>query len=490
VQIKLKNAVRISSFLALQILCYFFQEFTFNEKNSVLFGANTVVWLYMIFNLVYAAGIIAYGLLQRWIYILFDNRLILNVLALINTFVAIAAFLPTDKVVYTISAVLLTFITGIFGGHAYYTVAKKIPKYWRGRVVAGGLCTGTIIHFVVAAALFPGYEYMAQVFKTGILCAAIISSYLLINTDLVAVQQPDVCSSPVPKPLNDGYTFAVLIASVVILCYLHSLNDGIVTMYHAQGNINLYTTRLFYAASLIVAGLIADLRGRQYLPVLSLAVMTSVALNIILLDYPAAYTISLILMYIGSGFFVMFFTVAFLDVALFTNKPALWAGVGRIIKHTITGIGAVIGSNLWTNPANGLLSILVQYVTLLIILIFLSFKLYEMLKDNPGSVLDQGDTIVLTEHPWEVLEPELESPQNNIELEIGKYGFTDRERQLLAFILAGSAIKEMAHELCITERTVKFHISNILTKTGSKNQKELLSLLYGFHCHEHNQNPP
>jgi len=34
------------------------------------------------------------------------------------------------------------------------------------------------------------------------------------------------------------------------------------------------------------------------------------------------------------------------------------------------------------------------------------------------------------------------------------------------------------------------NISNILAKTGSKNQKELLSLLYGFHCHEHNQNPP
>ncbi len=484
-QINQKNAVQISSFLALQILCYFFLEFTFNEKNSLLFGANTVIWLYMIFNLVYALGIFTYGSLQKWIDIIFGHRPSWAVLALINTLLAIMAFLHTDILVYTVSAAALTFLTGILGGQAYYTVARDIPKYWRGRVVAGGICAGTIVHLVLAAVIFPGNEHWAQICKTGVLCAGITGSYLIINSGLSVLQQPQVGLSPHHNQSYSRKFLAVLIASVVILCYLHSLNDGIVTIYHARGSINLYMTRLFYAASLIVAGLIADLRGRQYLPVLSLAVMASVALNIILLNYPAAYTISLILMYIGSGFFVMFFTIAFLDMAIFTNRPALWAGAGRIIKHTVTGIGAVIGANLWTNPGNGLLSILVQYFPLLIVLIFLFFKLYEMLKD-PEGLNGPGDTLPLPEHVMEAPEPEPELPVlNEIDSAIDKYGFTDREKQLLTFILAGSAIREIAQELCITERTVKFHISNILAKTGSKNQKELISLIYGSHWHEH-----
>ena len=38
-------------------------------------------------------------------------------------------------------------------------------------------------------------------------------------------------------------------------------------------------------------------------------------------------------------------------------------------------------------------------------------------------------------------------------------------------------IQEIAENLCITERTVKFHISNIFNKTGAKNRMELLLVL-------------
>jgi MFS family permease len=183
----------------------------------------------MIFNLVYALGIFTYGSLQKWIDIIFGHRPSWAVLALINTLLAIMAFLHTDILVYTVSAAALTFLTGILGGQAYYTVARDIPKYWRGRVVAGGICAGTIVHLVLAAVIFPGNEHWAQICKTGVLCAGITGSYLIINSGLSVLQQPQVGLSPHHNQSYSRKFLAVLIASVVILCYLHSLNEGILT---------------------------------------------------------------------------------------------------------------------------------------------------------------------------------------------------------------------------------------------------------------------
>lgn len=53
---------------------------------------------------------------------------------------------------------------------------------------------------------------------------------------------------------------------------------------------------------------------------------------------------------------------------------------------------------------------------------------------------------------------------------------TDREREVLGLLAQGKANKEIAAELVITERTVKFHISAILGKLGAGNRTEAVSL--------------
>jgi DNA-binding NarL/FixJ family response regulator len=46
--------------------------------------------------------------------------------------------------------------------------------------------------------------------------------------------------------------------------------------------------------------------------------------------------------------------------------------------------------------------------------------------------------------------------------------FTVRERQVLEFLRAGWSNKEISQKLNICERTVKFHVSSILGKSGKK----------------------
>jgi len=56
-------------------------------------------------------------------------------------------------------------------------------------------------------------------------------------------------------------------------------------------------------------------------------------------------------------------------------------------------------------------------------------------------------------------------------------GFTIREEQILGLLLRGSSNKEIGNILGITERTVKYHVSNILQKSQVSNRRELVSMM-------------
>jgi len=53
---------------------------------------------------------------------------------------------------------------------------------------------------------------------------------------------------------------------------------------------------------------------------------------------------------------------------------------------------------------------------------------------------------------------------------------TSREAQVLSLLARGRANKEIAAELVISERTVKFHVSSILSKLGAGNRTEAVRL--------------
>ena len=53
---------------------------------------------------------------------------------------------------------------------------------------------------------------------------------------------------------------------------------------------------------------------------------------------------------------------------------------------------------------------------------------------------------------------------------------TSRERQVLEQLALGKTNKEIASELVITERTVKFHVSSIFSKLGAGNRTEAVTI--------------
>ena len=58
---------------------------------------------------------------------------------------------------------------------------------------------------------------------------------------------------------------------------------------------------------------------------------------------------------------------------------------------------------------------------------------------------------------------------------------TGRETEVLNLLAKGMTNKEIADTLVITERTVKFHVSAILTKLGASNRTEAVTLAAQLH---------
>ena len=55
-------------------------------------------------------------------------------------------------------------------------------------------------------------------------------------------------------------------------------------------------------------------------------------------------------------------------------------------------------------------------------------------------------------------------------------GLTERERQVLRLLTEGVSNRGIADQLCISERTVKFHVSSILGKLGAQNRTEAVGI--------------
>lgn len=58
----------------------------------------------------------------------------------------------------------------------------------------------------------------------------------------------------------------------------------------------------------------------------------------------------------------------------------------------------------------------------------------------------------------------------------GIRSLTSREHEVLRLVMRGLQNKEIAHELVVTERTVKFHVSSILMKLGAGNRTEAVAI--------------
>ena len=213
-------------------------------------------------------------------------------------------------------------------------------------------------------------------------------------------------------------------------------------------------SRLLYAAGLIIAGLVSD-RSRKWGAVCTLAALITPFIMLTLTGEAVPHMILWCLDYLVFGFFSVYRVLVFSDLAV-QNDLLFLSGFGLMFGRAGDAAGTLI------------CLILREHVTVLILTAAGLFVITLIL------FLQMYQALYLPTAVKEKTEREL------FEQFAVRHDLSAREREVLQQLIAGSTNAEIAQRLFVSESTVKFHVHNLLQKTGCQSRSQLRSLFSGY----------
>ena len=257
----------------------------------------------------------------------------------------------------------------------------------------------------------------------------------------------------------------VYIVSVAIMSIILGVQDSIIVIKNANGELELFSyVRLFYALGLLVAGIIANIKDRIYLPLASGCAMTlSVLAMSFLRDTNTLYNVSMGIMYFYCGFYVIFMTVLFMELGLRRNNPRFYAGLGRVVRSITTCIVVLVTTALSHYIGESIYTIL-SCILSIGLLVFMALS---------GILVPEKTQKAETR----ILSNEMQLEEKLKEL-YARYGFTPKEIETFEkLVTTEMGVQEIANEMGISRRVLQRHISSIYEKTETKTRIGLYILL-------------
>ncbi|MBQ9156776.1 MAG: helix-turn-helix transcriptional regulator [Eubacterium sp.] len=219
--------------------------------------------------------------------------------------------------------------------------------------------------------------------------------------------------------------------------------------------ISIEFSRLFYAAALLIAGFIND-RSRIYGSVLALAFLTSPFVLYAMRGEAVGALFFWALSYFSLGFFTIYRILLFSDMSKERGLLPV-CSLGLVFGR----MGDALGEGLCLGLASHFPVLLFVTSCLFICTVFLFFRV----------------SMHIYQHGLEE-EKQMVDARALFNTFSAEYALSAREREVLQFLLEEKSNIEIAEELAISESTVKFHIHNLLQKTGEKNRVALIASYY------------
>ncbi len=253
---------------------------------------------------------------------------------------------------------------------------------------------------------------------------------------------------------NDKEKQLMILAGLLVLLFSLVNSSGFAFPAADLGSsVNVELSRLFYAAGLVLAGYVTD-KSRKYGAVCALAALVIPFVLLSLQGESVPVVIFWVLSYFGFGFYAVYRVILFSDMA--QEKQLLFlAGAGLMIGRVGDALGEALCILL-----SGRLPILVGAASVLFALtVAVFFKVYH------GFYVPAAEPVRSEEEKFY---------QFSIQ-----HDLSAREQDMLRLLLEKKTNTEISEALCISENTVKFHVRNLLQKTGCKNRNELISVYKG-----------
>ena len=459
----------------------------------------------------YALGVSAVGFcLYPLLFRFFRDRLrsaVFFTLAMLAVVCFVILGSPVPPVLLTAAGMLLFLVLGILGSAVHYHFLCEISdKKYLARMV--GISYG----FAILLQFLNNSLISSALAEQLLLCAALLFIVFFLfrfqhREASYSSQMPDTAACAASGNIDSQHKLpasgalpqlVLLIFLVIFMTCIFSTLDNTVTLGHADGTMDIgQWPRVLLACSGLAAGFLFDLHDRRFMNLIMYCIMVLSTLSVAILQLGDSFLIGLIVFYLSSGFFVVFFTTSFLALSEDTHCPRLWAGMGRAVNNA----GAALVSNLSLSLIASDSSITL-IITALVLFATVSILIaaYSMLKE-PGIQTETGGTIThkmqaaceagashdtkaaLGNDSSASTAPDIsfdpDYPQDTPNADpfstfSTAFSLTDREQSVFdQLVNTEKSIQEIADSLFISRRTCQRYITSIYEKVGAKSRMGL-----------------
>ena len=369
---------------------------------------------------------------------------------LLYTVCMVPALLSRSAAGTIIFGLLMNLFCGLIAAFYLHILTFETDGEFRALLFGSSYAAATIATWVLS---IPGDNRLLRS-SSALFVYFILTALLLV---LIFHRKP-TSDSFSAKDIPDGdsvqstfHPYLPLLIGITVLVFSLIKNIGFgFPSADLYAGVSLEASRAFYAVGLLIAGYITE-RNRKYGAICTMAALVTPFLILALSGEPVSQTIFWALDYFVYGFFSLYRIILFSDLAK-ARTLSYYAGFGLLFGR----IGDAAGTALCFLFADRTAALVILAALLFIAAIFLFFRLYQSLY-APAPV------------PHQPSEAELFDRFSS------RYELSAREQEVLQLLLGKKTNPEIAEALYISDRTVKFHIHNLLTKTKCKNRAELLT---------------
>ncbi len=328
----------------------------------------------------YALGISALGFL---LYPAFCRHCKDNIYTVCNVFITTASVLSIFFICRHLSynvtfafGLLLFLLLGIFGSAVFYKSMCLLENdKYLARLVGISYMIGILLQFV-----------NNNIIHSEMIEAVILSVFLIVLVALLIKSKPmgENASSQGNEEVRENFKESpksttlglLLILLVVLMTCIFSTLDNAVTLSHAAGTMDIgQWPRIFLAFSGLIAGFVFDINNRKFMNHIMYCVMLLSTVCIAVFEFSGPFLTGLIIFYMSAGFFAVFFTSSFMELARYTKILKLWAGIGRAVNN-ITAAVITGGSLALLSSGNSIAIITIMLILFVAVSIVIAIYTY------------------------------------------------------------------------------------------------------------------
>lgn len=357
---------------------------------------------------------------------------------------------------------ILFIILGVFGSSIHYKLSIIISnKGHLAKCIGIAYALGIFIQFINNNLV---RNDMAESIFISISLAVFV--VLLIKTEDYISSDEAPCSKDDEENrkyvLKNRAIAGVSIIGVVVLmsCIFSTLNIS-VTLVHADGSVDIgQWPRLLLVVSGLTAGFLYDIKGRKYMNLIMYCVTLLSTVCVVVTELSDSFFVGLIIFYMSAGFFVVFFSTAFIELSYYMKVPQFWAGFGRATNNAC----AIITGNLSV-------ILLSEGGMRIIIIALVLFILISIVQFIYTSQFEKNDTEKVQIYEM--------SDEERFSAFCDAFSISGREREVLsALLVSDENVQDIAAKLYMSRAVFYRHISSLNEKTETKSRIGLLQFYY------------